>query len=69
MKRKLLIALFVVLPILIFPQNESREVAITIDDLPVASLIKDISYQQKLTNDLLAKLKKYDVPVIARLYT
>ncbi len=44
--------------------QSTREVAITIDDLPAASGIKDIDFQQKLTDDLLAKLKKYNVPVI-----
>ncbi len=43
---------------------QSREVAITIDDLPVASGIKDSDFQQKLTTELLAKLKKYNVPAI-----
>ncbi len=43
---------------------QSREVAITIDDLPVASGIKDNDFQQKLTTELLAKLKKYNVPAI-----
>ena len=34
---------------------QSREVAITIDDLPVASGIKDNDFQQKLTTELLSK--------------
>jgi len=54
--------------------SQSREVAITIDDLPVASTIKEIDFQQKLTNDLLAKLKKYNASatgfvVESKLYT
>lgn len=63
MKRKLirLIVIFFIICIkLTFPQ--SREVAITIDDLPVASTVKEIGFKQQLTNDLLAKLKKYNVP-------
>jgi len=43
---------------------QSREIAITIDDLPVASVIKDGDFQQKLTTELLTKLKKYNVPAI-----
>ena len=43
---------------------QTREVAVTIDDLPAASTVTDINFQQKLTSDLLTKLKKYDVPAI-----
>ena len=47
-----------------FLHSQDREVAITIDDLPVASQIKEIEFQQKLTKDLLNKLKNYNVPAI-----
>ena len=43
---------------------QGREVAITIDDLPVASIVKEIGFKQQLTNDLLAKLQNYNVPAI-----
>ncbi|OGU29625.1 MAG: hypothetical protein A2057_08780 [Ignavibacteria bacterium GWA2_35_9] len=43
---------------------QGREVAITIDDLPVTSIVKEIGFKQELTNNLLAKLKKYNVPAI-----
>jgi peptidoglycan/xylan/chitin deacetylase (PgdA/CDA1 family) len=56
------ICFFIIPVITTFAQ--SREVAITIDDLPVASGIKDNDFQQKLTSDLLAKLKAYNVPAI-----
>ncbi len=44
--------------------SQTREVAITIDDLPTVSLDKSLNIQQQITNDLLNKLKEYNVPAI-----
>jgi peptidoglycan/xylan/chitin deacetylase (PgdA/CDA1 family) len=63
-KMTLLIYPFLISTSIIVAQSQSREVAITIDDLPVASGIKDNEFQQKLTTELLAKLKKNNVPAI-----
>ncbi|MDO8548989.1 MAG: polysaccharide deacetylase family protein [Ignavibacteria bacterium] len=50
--------------ITVFTQTTTREVAVTIDDLPVVSMTKDIKFYQQITKDLLGKLKKYNVPAI-----
>jgi len=60
----LLILLFFFIANPISPQSSSREVAITIDDLPVASFTKDQNFYQQLTTDLLAKVKKYNILAI-----
>ena len=60
----MIICLITFLTDIIFPQSITREVAITIDDLPVASFTKDINFYQQLTNNLLAKVKKFNVPAI-----
>ncbi len=43
---------------------QSREVAVTIDDLPVVSPRKDLKVRQEITKKLLAKVKKAKVPAI-----
>jgi peptidoglycan-N-acetylglucosamine deacetylase len=43
---------------------QTREVAVTIDDLPTVSLLKDIVSQQQITKDLVDKIKNYNVPAI-----
>ena len=60
----MIICLITFLTDIIFPQSITREVAITIDDLPVTSFTKDINFYQQLTNNLLAKVKKFNVPAI-----
>jgi len=64
MNKNILFIVFCFAAITISAQTTTREVAITIDDLPVVSLIKEIEFHQQITNDLLAKLKKYNVPAI-----
>jgi len=48
----------------LFSQSSSLEVAITIDDLPTVSLMKDSESAQEITNNLLLKIKKYNIPAI-----
>ncbi len=43
---------------------QTREVAVTIDDLPVVSPRKDLKVRQEITKKLLAKVKKAKVPAI-----
>jgi peptidoglycan/xylan/chitin deacetylase (PgdA/CDA1 family) len=64
MKKSILFIVFCLAAITIFPQPIRREVAITIDDLPVASQIKEIEFQQQVTDDLINKIKNYGVPAI-----
>jgi len=41
---------------------QTREIAITIDDLPVVTRVQDQDWQIEITDSLLKHLKKYDVP-------
>lgn len=43
---------------------QTRQIAVTIDDLPVVSPRKDIKIRQQITKNLLAKIKKANVPAI-----
>jgi len=56
------------------PENSQREVAVTIDDLPLNSLFRDMESKRKITQKLLASLTAYEVPAIgfvneSKLYT
>lgn len=55
-------------------EKSQREVAVTIDDLPVISLFRDMASKQKITRKILASLTTYEVPAIGfvnedKLYT
>ncbi len=45
-------------------QRKDRQIAFTIDDLPVASSSDDIKFRQKITSDLLAKITAAGLPAI-----
>ena len=47
-----------------FSIAQERQIAVTIDDLPVVSPRKDIKVRQEITKNLLAKIKQAKVPAI-----
>lgn len=53
---------------MLFPAASSaqtgRKIAVTIDDLPVVSIFKDIKVRLKITRDLLGHIKDAGIPVI-----
>ena len=63
-KRYFFLIFYFFLSGLFFPQSHYREVAVTIDDLPTVSLMKEFRHQQQITDDLIEKLKKYNIPAI-----
>src|SRR5829696_8624438 len=70
---------FVILAGLLFTgtisaQSIQREIAITIDDLPVVSTRRDLKNRQEITKKLLAHIRKAKIPAIGfvnenKLYT
>jgi peptidoglycan/xylan/chitin deacetylase (PgdA/CDA1 family) len=60
----LLIALFITSGFITGDAQNKREIAITIDDLPVVSTRTDLKNRQLITRKLLAQIKRQRVPVI-----
>ncbi|NJM52157.1 MAG: polysaccharide deacetylase family protein [Blastocatellia bacterium] len=61
---KLIISLSFLLILTIFSTAQSRQIAITIDDLPVVSTRKDLKNRQTITKNLLKHITKAKVPAI-----
>lgn len=59
-----LFCLFCILFLANFVYSQTREVAITIDDLPVVSTRSDLKNRQQITKNLLKHIKKAEVPAI-----
>jgi peptidoglycan/xylan/chitin deacetylase (PgdA/CDA1 family) len=51
-------------PLVVSSQVSTRQVAVTIDDLPVVSTRRDLKNRQEITRKLLAHIKKARVPAI-----
>jgi len=51
------------LPYNIFPQSISKEVAITIDDLPVVTISRDFQTEVEITENLLKSITENKIPV------
>ncbi len=71
---KTILSLICLLLVAIFTFAQERQIAVTIDDLPVASTRKDLKNRQQITRKLLAHITKAKVPAIGfvnenKLYT
>lgn len=71
---KISIFLILVAAISGFAQQTSRQIAVTIDDLPVVSTRRDLQNRQEITKKLLGHIKKAKIPAIGfvnenKLYT
>lgn len=63
MKKYLSIAIFILTGQ--FTYSQSKEICITLDDLPVVSYdFKDIEFQQSLVNNLIQTFDMYQIPAI-----
>ncbi len=62
---KIFLFIFIVLSVFSsFGQTKQRTIAVTIDDLPVVSIRKDLKNRQEITKKLLAHITKSRVPAI-----
>ena len=71
---KISIFLILVAAVSGFAQQTSRQIAVTIDDLPVVSTRRDLQNRQEITKKLLGHIKKAKIPAIGfvnenKLYT
>jgi peptidoglycan/xylan/chitin deacetylase (PgdA/CDA1 family) len=59
-----LVAIIFIFTVEVSAQTSSRQIAVTIDDLPVVSTRRDLKNRQEITKKLLGHIKKAKIPAI-----